>query len=346
MNPLVSLNLLLYRPGKYLKPCLESIFNQTYPNLEILIIDNNSADGTKEKIEEFLRGRRGKNNQAVRLIINQKNLGFAAGHNIGIKESRGEFVFLVNQDIILKEDFLSRAIEIFLENDKVAALQGKIRRLKIKAEEIEKTEIIDTTGLVILKNRRIIARGQGQKDIGQFDETEEIFGADGALPVYRKKALEDAKIIIGNQEEYFDNCFLAYKEDVDLAWRLRLLGWQAFYEPRALAWHARTAGESAAISYFGIIKERLKISQFAKYLSFKNQRLMQIKNELPRLLLLHIFWWLPKEIAAWLYVIFFEHYTWRAIKDFFKEMPLAWQKRQLIMEKRKTSAKEMAKWFK
>jgi len=346
MPPLVSVNLLLYRPGKYLRPCLESIFSQTYPNLEILVIDNNSADGTTELAAQILKSKRSDDFPSSRLIANRENLGFAAGHNLGIKESRGEFVFLVNQDIILGEDFLEKAIKAFLCGEKIAAVQGKTRRLKVNGEQLEKTNIIDNTGLVILKNRRIIARGQGQKDDGQFDEAEEIFGVDGALPVYRRTALEDVKIIFAGREEYFDSSFLAYKEDVDLAWRLRLLGWRAIYEPRALAWHARTAGESAATNYLGVIKERLKINQFAKYLSFKNQRLMQLKNEQLSVLLRHVIWWLPKEIASWVYVILFERYTWRAIRDLLAQAPAAWQKRKIIMARKRTSGARMAEWFK
>jgi len=112
-----------------------------------------------------------------------------------------------------------------------------------------------------------------------------------------------------------------------------------------LAWHARTAGDSAKTSYIGIIKERLKINQFGKYHAFKNQRLMQIKNEQIGLLVRHSLWFLPKEFSAWLYVLVFEHYTWKSIKELFKLTPRAWQKRKIIMARKKVSDKEMKKWF-
>ena len=177
-------------------------------------------------------------------------------------------------------------------------------------------------------------------------KTEEVFGADGALPVYRRAALEEAKIAIDEREEYFDEDFYMYKEDVDLAWRLRLLGWQAIYSPRVIAWHARTSGDSEAKNYLAIIKERLKINRFSKQLSFKNQRLAQIKNEQFFLLARHIFYWLPKEIASWFFVILFESYTRQAIKELFKQAPLAWKKRGIIMARKKMSEAEMKKWFK
>lgn len=347
MKPLISVNLLLYRPEFYLAPCLESIFAQSYDNFELLIIDNNSSDGTSERVQEILKQAQaaGQSVPSHKIITNQQNLGFAGGHNLGLRESQGELIVMVNQDVILEKDFLEQAAAAFVE-EKIGSLQAKILRLKIDNENLIKTDIIDTTGLVILKNRRIIARGQGRRDLGQFDKIEEVFGVDGALPVYRRAALEEAKLVIGGKSEYLDEDFYMYKEDVDLAWRLRSLGWKACYQPALVAWHARTAGDSAETGYLGIIKERLKINKFGKYHSFKNQRLMQIKNEEPSLLLRHFFYFAPKELAAWLYVILFEHYTWKSIKELVKLAPRAWQKRQMIRERKKINAAEIGKWFK
>ncbi len=345
MKPLISVNLLLYKPGLYLAPCLESILAQSYDNFELLIIDNNSGDGTAAKTQAIINAaqQRGEKIPFYKIIANKENLGFAGGHNLGIFESRGKLVALINQDVILDGDFLKEAVELF-RDERVGSVQAKILRLKVN-ENLTKTDIIDTTGLVILKNRRIIARGQGRQDRGQDDKIEEVFGVDGALPVYRRAALEDAKIEIGGKSEYLDEDFFAYKEDVDLAWRLKLLGWKAYYSPRVTAWHARTSGDSEAINYFAIIRERLKIGQFAKYLSFKNQRLTQIKNEQPGLLFRHLIYWLPKEMASWFYVFLFEHYTWRAINDLFRQAPRAWQKRKIIMAGKKIDEKEMEQWF-
>ena len=324
-HPLVSINLLTYNAEKYIEDCLNSVFSQSYPYLEILIIDNNSTDNTVD----YLKGLTSK--PELKIIFNQKNVGFAAGHNQGIKESQGEFILCLNQDVVLDKDFVKKAVEIFKKNNKLAAVQGKLLRQRT----------IDTTGLIILKNRRIINRGQGQIDQGQFGKIEEIFGADGAAPVYRRKALEDIKV----NGEYFDQDFFCYKEDVDLAWRMRLYGWKAIYQPAAVAWHWRGSGDSATRTPWGIVKERRKISQFSKYLSFKNQRLMQIKNELTWLFFKHLPWIIAKEIAAWLYILLFERYTWSIVKSLFKQISRAWQKRKIIMNKKRIGNREMGRWF-
>src|SRR3989338_4533015 len=151
-----------------------------------------------------------------------------------------EFLICLNQDAVLTETFVERALKPFHDSE-VAAVQGKVMRLKEKkGNDFELNGLIDSAGLVMLKNRRIISRGQGEKDRGQYEQAREIFGVDGAVPVYRKSALEDVKI----KDEYFDEDFFMYKEDVDLAWRLRLAGWKAVYEPKAVAHHFRGAGEN------------------------------------------------------------------------------------------------------
>lgn len=342
MNPLVSLNLLLYKPGKFLEPCLGSLLVQTYPELELLIIDNASGDDTVPKVKEFMAGK----NINWRLIENEKNLGFAGGHNQGIRESRGELVLLVNQDVILDPQHVEKLVGIFEKDNRTGSAQGKLLRLQ-EQNGLQKTSVVDSTGLLIFKNRRIIARGSGQKDQGQFDKTEEIFGVDGPLPMYRRAALKETRVCLDGDCEYFDEDFFLYKEDVDLAWRMRLFGWSAFYEPQAVAWHARTAGDEAhKRSYFSIAKERFKLSKSAKYQAFKNQRLLQIKNEQWSLLLKHFIWFLPKEIASWGFVLLFEHYTWKAVKELFEKMPLAFKKRRIIMAGAKVPPQKMSIWFK
>ena len=328
--PTVQINLLTYNGETLLKQCLDSVLKQTYKSLKITIIDNNSTDKTIDIIGLYQ-----KKNPALTVLINKDNLGFSQGHNLGIARSEADFICCLNQDVVLDKDFIKSAVAAF-QHRKIAAVQGKLLKITKGPERV-----IDTVGLKILKNRRIIAEGQGQKDRGQYEKMQAVFGADGAAPVYRRSALEDTKIA----DEYFDSDFFMYKEDVDLAWRLRLLGWHAVYQPKALAWHQRSAGESAALNYLDIVRERLKINQLAKYFAFKNQRLMQLKNEQSLLLLLHLPWFAPKEIASWIYVLLFERYTLKAIKTLFKQKSRALAKRKLIMAKKRTSARQMLKWF-
>jgi GT2 family glycosyltransferase len=327
-NKLVSVNILTYNGQDLIESCLKSVLGQTYKNVEILIIDNASTDKTLERVKSF----------PIKIIKNKKNLGFSIGHNEGIRKSRGKYVLCLNQDVVLDKDFIKKALEAMEKNKRIGSVQGKL--LGIRDINKPKSDIIDHTGLIMLKNRRVIARGQGEKDNTQY-KAGEIFGVDGAAPLYRREALEHVKI----DNEYFDEIFFTYKEDVDLAWRMQLYGWKAIYQPKAIAYHLRTAGERAVRNYISVALERRRLSKFAKFYSFKNDRLMRIKNELPGLFLRDIFYIIIKEIGAWAYVLFFETYSLKALKALIKEIPNARKKRKIIMARKKVSSKQMKKWF-
>lgn len=326
---MVSITIAAKNEEKNIAKSLGSALKQSHSPIEIFLIDDTSTDRTAEIAEETWRG------QTPNFIVirNEKNLGFGGSHNEGMRLARGEFILCLNADCELDKDYVKYAVEVFRKNPDIGGIQGKLQN--------PRTKKIDTAGLLMFKNRRVINRGQGEEDIGQYNKAEEIWGVDGAAPVYRRAALEDVKI----WNEYFDEDFFAYKEDIDLSWRIRLAGWKMFYEPRALAWHDRSAGEGTSKNLFEIIRERKKISRFAKYHSFANQRLMQIKNETPILFLKHLYKILPKEALAWMYVLLFEKYGWRSVLKFIKFMPRAIQKRKIVMSKKRVSNSEIEKWF-
>ena len=343
-KPLVSVNILTYNAQDLIGSCLKSVLKQTYNNIKVLVIDNASTDKTLDVIRRI--------SPKIRIIRNKNNLGLSIGYNTGIRESKGEYVLCLNQDVVLDGDFVKNAIEAIEVDDKIAGVQGKLFKSKIRNTKYEiRDTILDTTGLVIFKNRRIVNRGMGEKDKRQYKRGE-IFGVDGAAPLYRRSALEDIKLPIfrgatpkSEKFEYFDEDFFMYKEDVDLSWRFRLYGWKTIYEPEAVGYHLRGAGEKAVRNYIAIVKERRKISGFAKYYAFKNQRLMQIKNELAGLFFCHFYCILIKEVAAWFYALSFEKYAWKAIVSLFKQIPNARRKRKILMKRKRIGANEMKRWF-
>ena len=376
--PIVTISIINYNEKKFIFKAIESIVNQSYPNLDIIITDNNSTDGTREEIEKRIPEWEQKRKEIaglhqgstalqdneidesskfqIRYIKNTDNAGFGKPHNNSIRLAKGDFILLSNADIIAQLDYVEKIIQPFADS-KVGAVQGKLLRYDFDKNELCKDKnnpefnIIDTTGLMMYKNRRIVCIGQGQADEGQFEEDKEVFGADGAMPIYRKSALEDVKlpIISGKRDyefEYFDENFFMYKEDVDLAWRLRLAGWKTIYYPKAIIYHGRGSGDSMAKNYIDIIKERRKISNRAKFFSFKHQRLMQIKDDFPSLLFTkHFPRFIVKEVGAWIYMTVFERFTFGILRDLYKDIPLFIKKRKMVMAKKKVSAKEMEKWF-
>lgn len=365
----VTISIINYNDRKFIFQAIESAVKQTYPNLEIIITDNLSNDGTREEIEKMLpqweeerraaSGDMETRDPNIVYIKNEENAGFGRPHNQAIRVGRGDFILLLNSDAILMPNFVEEALKIF-EDEKVGAVQGKLLRYDFDNNRLFKDQAapdlnrIDTVGLRMLKNRRIVCIGQGTADRGQFEKKMEIFGADGASPVYRKAALESIKLPIWerddkkkmNEYEYFDEDFFMYKEDVDLAWRLRLAGWKAVYAPLAVAHHGRGSGDSMAKSYLKIIEERRKINPRAKYYSFLHQRLMQIKDDSPNLLFTkHSSSFIIKEAGAWIYMAIFERFTFRLIKDFRRLVPVFLKKRELVKARTKITDAEMERWF-
>src|ERR1051326_1717403 len=117
---------------------------------------------------------------------------------------------------------------------------------------------------MMLREQRHLDRGADQADTGQFETAEEIFGPSGAAAMYRREALDDCAI--GCQ--YFDEDFFAYREDADLAWRCRLLGWTSIYVPSAVALHRRRVTP----------ERRSLLPREINYHSVKNRFLLRINN--------------------------------------------------------------------
>lgn len=336
-EPLVSISLVTYNGMRWLDACLASVLAQTHPAFEFVILDNASTDGSAARLQTFAD-----EHDSVRLARSPVNLGFAAAHNRNLGLARGAFVCLLNQDVLLDADFIREALRGFEGHPRTAAVQGKLYRL---GPALEKTAVLDTTGLEMLRSRRVISRGQGEQDAGQFDRPEMIFGADGPAPVLRASALTDVRVprSLGGWE-VLDEDFFMYKEDVDLAWRLLLFGWDAAYIPSAVAWHARGAGVMRPGAW-ALIRGRRRLPAWVKRRSWGNQRQMQVKNELGALVvrdLHHIAW---KEIRALAALAVFETRCLGAIPLLWRKLPAARRKRAFIMKNKRRGPDEMAPWF-
>ncbi len=330
MVPKVTINLLGWNSKKYLKQALDSAIRQTYPNLEVVFIDNGSEDSSVSFVHT--------NFPQIKIIDNQKNLGYAAGHNVGIRQAQGEYVICMNPDIILEDDFIAQAVSVMEKDDRLGALTGKLLKMK---EGGVKTKIIDSVGFKIFKSRRVIDRGHGEADAGQYEKEEQVFGASGALPVFRKKALDDIQI----NGEYFDCDFENYKEDVDLAWRLNLYGWKCIYTPCAVAYHERGTGLLKNAKGRDFLSEKKKHSFRAKYFSFKNHSLMLVKNDSLWYYFLDSPFILWYELKRWGYVILREPKLFRSFLKMINQLPRVLKKRRVITANCRVKAREIRRFF-
>lgn len=266
MESLVSIVIINYNNKSYLSRCMDSIISQSYNNIEVIFIDNSSKDGSFDYFSKnypeptFIK------------VKNEINNGYSGAANQGIKMSSGEFIMIINPDIILEPDFIEKIYNYAITNKDIAAVTGKL--LKYDFQQDKKLNYIDSTGIVMTSNRIFIDRGQNDEDRGQYQEIQQVFGVCGAAPFYKREALD----FISIDGEYFDEDFFAYKEDIDLSWRFNKAGYRCMYYPFALAYHGRGFGRKGG-GIKSYINYRKSISKFIRGIAMRNNYLMLIKND-------------------------------------------------------------------
>ncbi|MBB6713525.1 glycosyltransferase family 2 protein [Clostridium gasigenes] len=299
---LISLVIINYNNKSYLKRCLSSIEQQTYNNLQIIFIDNKSVDGSFDYMKEEY------SNENILLMYNEVNNGYAGAANQGIKLAKGKYVMILNPDIIMEKDFIYQLHNFAKSNKNTGAISGKL--LKYDFSNDKKSNYIDSAGIDMYRNRRFKDRGQNELDEGQYDESKEIFGVCGAAPFYSRKILDEIAI----DGEYFDEDFFAYKEDIDLSWRINLAGYKNMYYPKAVAYHGRGLGGHKG-GIFNFIKYRKTQSEFLRGISLRNQVMLVNKNETKESLKGSRLKIMIRSCVFFCYMIVFESFSIKYIKE-------------------------------
>lgn len=345
----IVIQIVTWNSEKFLKDCLDSVFQQTFKGFSVLIIDNGSKDKgmemvrqeySKEKIKEKFKRKTG-----VFVFQNNKNLGFSHGHNQGFNLCSSEYVLVLNPDVVLEPDFLGKLVRTADKEKKFGSFGGKLLRIMTgdaECGEKIKTDVIDSTGINLLKNHHFIDRGQGEKDKGQYDKMTEVFGVSGACALYRRRALEEVKI----NDEYFDQDFFAYQEDIDLAWRLQSRGWTALYLPQARAYHYRGAGLKEKAGLFEIVRAHFQRSKMIEFFSCRNHLWLLLKNLRWSDFFRYFLWIFFYQLGKNFYLFFAKpKILFKAKISFLKKFGKMLKKRKMIRQKAKVKPKELRKWI-
>lgn len=233
----VDVSIVTWNSAAVLPRALESLVKQTLKPQSITVVDNGSTDASV-RIATAL--------SSVDVLQLHANHGFAGGHNHGIRQGSADYVLVMNPDVTLEPTYLATLVTFADAHPDAAAFVGRVER---------PGGAIDTAGIAVTPWRVV----RDRTDVPE--KPHEVFGVSGAVALYRRTALRDVAV----QAEFFCSLLLAYKEDVELAWRLRWAGWRAFCVPSARAQHAR-----------GVQREQSRRARPSdlRYLSYRNHLLL------------------------------------------------------------------------
>jgi GT2 family glycosyltransferase len=230
--PLASIIIPNYNGLRFLTPCLDALRAQTYPReqVEIILVDDASTDSSVAFVAEHY--------PEVKIVQLARNSGLAIGCNAGARAAAGALLVMLNNDTEVEPGWLAALVEAATANPQAGAIASKMLLF-------DRRDTLHNAGDLMGRDGIPRNRGVWQVDQGQFDDQPQIFGGCGGGVMYRRAAWEQA--------DGFDERLFMYLEDVDLAWRLRLLGWDAVFAPAARLYHhlSATGGGTLASYYVG-----------------------------------------------------------------------------------------------
>jgi GT2 family glycosyltransferase len=211
----------------HLPTCLESLRNQTYPRVEIVLVDNGSTDGSQALVAEGY--------PEVQLLALDTNLGLTGGNNAGFGAAQGEILISLNNDTEAAPAFVEALVKVLEDHPEAGMAAAKMLLY-------DQRDRIHSAGDGYGRDGIPFNRGVWQRDEGQFDEPCWVFGGCGGAVAYRRAMLDDVGL--------FDESFFMYCEDVDLNWRAQLAGWKCWYTPDAIVYHKLSATGGGPIASY------------------------------------------------------------------------------------------------
>lgn len=222
-RPLVSAVLVNLNCGPLLDMIFPSLAAQTYPELEILVIDNGSTDGSCERIE--------RDHPHVKVFRLGCNTGFSHALNVGIGQARGPYLLSLNFDVTLEPHFVAALVDALERHPHAGWAAGLLRKLTPTGV----LDTIDCNGHYWLPSRYCYGYDPAQPDPAAYDVEREVFGASACAALYRVDMLQSLAL----DGEIFDEDLFAYFEDVDLDWRAQARGYRCIFTPAARGAHMR-----------------------------------------------------------------------------------------------------------
>lgn len=248
--------------------CIESVQKSSYSNFKILIIDNASTDGSVDKIKRIF--------PSVDLIVNNSNIGYAGGNNIGILRAMSEksdFVLILNNDTIINSDAIGKMVEFSMNMHGIGLVGPKVMYSDSNViQSIGITNIIHNTGHNI---------GHGEEDSGRYREPLEVDAVNGSAMLISREVIDNVGLI--------DETFFLYYEDTDYCMRVSQKGYKIYSVPLAVVWHKEMASGDKVKPLIQYLIQRNKLRFVSRYYS---------KSQLVNFVMLNYLIYLPKTILS------------------------------------------------
>lgn len=227
-NPEISIIIVNYNGRVWLPACLESLHQQTHSNFEVIFVDNHSQDDSVP----FVRSEY----PSVHIIQHSSNTGFAAGSNSGLTAARGKYIMLLNTDTRMTPTCLEDLLTAFKQNPRLGCVQPKL----IFMHEPDK---LDSCGsyLTITGFLQHIGNQQSVND-PRYNKSFPVLSVKGACMMFPRSLLQ-------NTSGLFDEIFWCYFEETDFCWRVWLVGYECWYYPQAVVYHAMGGTSGHHISH-------------------------------------------------------------------------------------------------
>src|SRR5579884_3125810 len=318
----VSVTIVTYNSGRFIRRCLESVLEQKYRDKEIIVIDNASTDGTIDILEQF--------EDRCTIVYNDENIGFAAAQNQAIAMSSGDWVLTLNPDVLLLPGFIESLVDASRLDSGVGTVCGKLLTI-LATFDLPDKPLVDSTGIYFTPMLRHLDRGSQEVDNGHYLKHEYVFGATAAAALYRRAMIDDIAV----DGEFFDPDFFVYREDADVAWRAQLLGWRCIYTPHARGYHVRNV----------LPGKRRALPPDINMHSVKNRFLMRIKNITGNIYRRNWFSITLRDVVVLSCCLIREQSSLRAFGYVLRNWRRVMYKRRVIMQRRRVSDDYIARWF-
>ncbi len=237
MQALVSIITVNYNQLEVTCDLLESLRKISYPNIEILVVDNASAENPEPIKERY---------PEIELILSEENLGFAGGNNLALRRAKGDYFLFLNNDTEVEPDFLEPLIACLQSDKKIGMVSPKIRFYDVP-DTIQYAGYTPMNSLTV--QQHLI--GCKEKDEGQFNESRETFSIHGAAMCFPRKVVEEVGLMA--------DIFFLYYEELDWAERVKKAGYKAWYVADSLIFHKESVstGRESPLRTYYIARNRI-----------------------------------------------------------------------------------------